>query len=138
MAITHAGVPRAIEFSDLVDAGQKKTVLFVFSPQCGVCERTWPQWTLILERLKGTNIRRLFVDQSGTASGEYLERFGLVSEDVFTYLPPKTAALLQLGATPQIIVTSGAGEVLKVWTGALTPTGFDEVLASVASIATIQ
>jgi hypothetical protein len=126
-AVDHGGVPRSITFSDSPDT---RTLLFIFSPQCSVCEKTWPQWSTLREKLAALAVRTIFIDQSGTASTDYLQRFRLESRDVLTYLPSRTAALLQVGATPQIIMMHPSGTVEGVWTGALTQTELDELVRS--------
>ena len=107
-----------------------RTLLFIFSPQCSVCEKTWPQWSTLREKIAPLAVRTIFIDQSGTASTDYLQRFRLESRDVLTYLPSRTAALLQVGATPRIIMMHPNGTVERVWTGALTQTELDELVRS--------
>lgn len=104
--------PHLISYNDV----NKPTVFYVIAPSCVWCELNRENIDQ-LARLKGNDFR--FVGLSLAVSGlkAYLGQHNL-SFPVYTVLDSETIKAFGLGATPQTIVISPDGKVLKNWTGA--------------------
>lgn len=94
----------------------EKTVLYVFSPSCSWCERNLEN-IKTLASLRGDSYR--FIGISLTSAN--LENYNGTSKlgfPVYRNLSKDTLQKLKLGSTPQTIVISPDGRVVKNWLGA--------------------
>lgn len=120
-ALDLGGQPTTIRFSEI----DRPTVLYIFSPSCGWCKKNVE------------NIRTLAEGKSGefdfigiSVSSEGLDEY--VSENKWNFnvlrdVSDITRNSLKIGGTPQTIVLSKNGEVLKSWRGAYMSTVKDDV-----------
>jgi hypothetical protein len=94
----------------------KPTVFYVITPSCIWCRRNQSNVNRLADA-KANDFR--FVGLSLTESGlkEYVAEHHL-KFPVYARLPAETVESLGLGGTPQTIVVSPEGEILKLWTGA--------------------
>ena len=94
----------------------KPTVIYVISPSCVWCKRNTQNINALASR-KAEAFHFVGVSLSEPGLAEYLNSHGL---DFPTYqqLAPESRQMLGLGATPQTIVISRDGRVLKNWIGA--------------------
>jgi hypothetical protein len=109
-------------------AGPEMTLLFVYSPECHICDTTWPQWNHVREAASQSATRQVFLDLTGTSNAAYLQRWGLTSSQIITHISPLVALRARISVTPQLILTNRRGEVTGVWTGALGQANLAEVL----------
>jgi hypothetical protein len=91
------------------------TVIYVFSPDCAWCERNLPNIRALSARKD--SFRFIGISLAEGRLKEYLEARKL-EFPVYTNILPDTMLALGLGATPQTIVVSPNGKVLKNWVGA--------------------
>ena len=120
-----ANVP-PVEASDLqgqkatityADKG-KPTVLYVFSPKCGWCSNNMENIRTLSDARKDS-----FSFVGLSLAGDKLEGYVNAHRlDMPVYQSPSSDALntLGLGSTPQTIVISAEGKVIKNWIGAYT------------------
>ncbi|PYS79570.1 MAG: hypothetical protein DMF70_12770 [Acidobacteria bacterium] len=106
------GRQQTISYNDT----DKPTVFYVLSPSCIWCERNRKNIDE-LTRAKGNDFRFVGLSLSEEQLKEYVEQHRL-NFPVYTGLKPDTIQSLGLGGTPQTIVISPAGSVLKNWAGA--------------------
>jgi hypothetical protein len=92
------------------------TILYVFSPSCGWCRRNLRD---VRELLRVSSGKYTAVGLSLTRDGlsEYVSASGLPMQFI-TDIPPSTVMGYRLGGTPQTIVISKSGRVLRNWRGA--------------------
>lgn len=111
-AVDLDGKPFTIAYNGI----NKPTVLYVITPSCIWCRRNQANVNRLADA-KANDFR--FVGLSLAESGlkEYVAEHHL-KFPVYARLPAETVASLGLGGTPQTIVVSPEGEILKVWTGA--------------------
>lgn len=109
-------------------AEAQRTLFFVYSPECRICDVNWPQWNRVRTAAESPGTRQLFIDLSATSSAPYLTRYGITSTHLITHVPAAVAGRLRLGVTPQLILTNQQGEVTGVWTGTLTELDVEEVI----------
>jgi len=98
--------------------GTVPTVLYVFRPSCIWCARNEGS---IHALSRGASKRFRFIGVSLTSDGlaEFLTAHQF-EFPVVTNLAPNVRAQYKLTGTPETIVVSPAGRVLKVWSGAYT------------------
>lgn len=98
------------------EATEKPTVFYVLSPSCVWCERNKANIEKLAE-LKGSDFRFVGLSLAEPGLKAYMEGHHL-NFPMYTRLSPDSIASLGLGSTPQTIVISPEGRVLKSWTGA--------------------
>jgi hypothetical protein len=94
----------------------KPTVFYVSSPSCKWCERNIQNINMLVT-LKGESFRFIGLSLSETGLKEYVDRHRFAFP-IYSNLTPDSIHLLGLGSTPQTIVISPEGRVLKNWIGA--------------------
>ena len=118
------GTPVSIRFAN--PAG-RPTVLYVLSPNCIWCQRNLAN-IRHLSREKDSAFRFVGLSLTDTGLEQHLRDVDYGGLDVYI-APPESVERLHLGATPQTLVVSASGTVLRNWLGAFT----DELGAEVES-----
>jgi peroxiredoxin len=103
----------------------KPTVLYVLSPSCVWCERNKANIEKLVE-LKGNSFRFVGLSLVDDGVKEYAETHHL-SFPIYSKLSAETIRTLGLGGTPQTIVVSPDGRIVKNWSGAYTESSRGEV-----------
>ena len=96
----------------------KQTVLYVFSTKCSWCDRN-VESIKTLANLAGNSHRFIGLALIDSDLKKYVDDNKL-NFPVYKQLSPDAIHLLALGRTPQTIVLSSEGKVLKNWAGAYT------------------
>lgn len=106
---------------EAIDYGKdpRKTLLFVFSTECGVCTKNWPTWESLAGHVDTKSMRLIYANLSKTVSPEYLSSHKLNSATVLAQLDPKVTVAYDLSLTPQLLLISSQGKVEHVWLGLL-------------------
>jgi peroxiredoxin len=94
--------------------GSMPTVLYHFSPSCTWCERNWDNVRAFVLQ---SHDRYRFVGISTTAVTTAFMQARHLDFDVATNVAADVARRYALGGTPQTIVVSADGRILKVWAG---------------------
>lgn len=102
-----SGAPIRLSLTD----GTKDTVVFVYSPKCPWCQRTWPVFQRIAAE-RSAAFRFLAV-----CLGDFSEAFP-ADFQVVTRPSRETLSALHIASVPTTLVISQAGKVERVWTGA--------------------
>lgn len=106
------GEPVTLDFTG------RPTILYYFSPQCGWCERNWPNIKALVAATEG---RYRFVGLSTTADvADYLATRGL-SFEVYSGVDAEAARVYYFRGTPHTVLVSGDGRVEHAWAGAYGP-----------------
>ncbi len=92
------------------------TVLYVFTPQCVWCARNLANLKTLL-RAKAGDHRFLGLSLSEDGVADYVRTHELMLP-VFTGISSNTISTYHLGGTPQTLVISPEGRVVKNWSGA--------------------
>ena len=100
----------------LCNTGDQPTVLYVFSPTCVWCDRNLNNIKALKNSI-GQSHQFIGISLSGSSLNEYANLHQL---DFPIYKRPSQEVIrqLDLGSTPQTIVISPQGKVLKNWVGA--------------------
>jgi hypothetical protein len=106
------GTPTTVEYGDV----SVPTILYVFTPQCGWCKRNLENVKTIARAATG-HYRIIGVSLTSMELPRYLETHPLGFE-VIHHIGPTVPRDYKLGGTPQTIVISPDGHVLKNWKGA--------------------
>ncbi|HEY0730546.1 MAG TPA: redoxin family protein [Pyrinomonadaceae bacterium] len=114
------GEPQTISYHDT----DKPTVLYVLSPTCPWCDRNRANIAKLTER--GDRFRFVGLSLSEAGLKEYVDKQQL-KFPVYTRVTPEAQIELGLGPTPQTIVISPEGRVLKNWAGAYNEQTRDEI-----------
>lgn len=113
-AVNMDGKPETISY-----AGESNpTVFYVFSPHCSWCERNTQNINTIAN-LRGKSYRIVGLSLADDDLTKFVEvqHFGF---PVYRGLSQESIQMLGLGGTPQTIVVSREGRVLKNWIGAFS------------------
>jgi len=94
----------------------KPTVFYVITPSCIWCRRNQANVDRLAES-KANDFRFVGLSLAEPGLKEYIEQHHF-KFPVYARLTEQTIQSLGLGGTPQTIVVSPQGEVLKVWSGA--------------------
>ncbi len=94
------------------------TVLYVFTPQCGWCARNLDNFTTLL-KARSQEARFVGLSLSPDSVAEYVRAHELTLP-VLTRLSAATMTAYRFGGTPQTMVISPQGRVIKNWPGAWT------------------
>ncbi len=106
-----AGNPVSVAYPN-----KMRTVLYVFSPSCGWCERNQPSVQSLARSLRG-RVRFLGVslDREGLFDWALLQRQEF---DIITDLTYRALLTYQFKSTPMTVVITPTGTVERVWFGA--------------------
>ena len=94
----------------------RPTVLYIFTPSCSWCARNLDNFRELTSR-RGTQYRFIGVSLSKDGLQEYVSSQGL-NIPVVHGLSDETVKKYKLGGTPQTIVVSPDGQLMKDWVGA--------------------
>jgi peroxiredoxin len=111
-ALDSEGRPVSISFSQT----GLPTVLYVFTPDCRWCARNNANLTFLVNNL-GTKFRFIGISLKKDQLADYLIKNN-VTFPVYNEVPDSVRLTYGLGATPQTIVVSTDGRVLRNWIGA--------------------
>jgi peroxiredoxin len=111
-AVDLRGQSRAIVYKHESTA----TVLYVFTPGCVWCARNMDNFKALVEK-EGGQYRLIGLSLSDAGLTEYVAKNDL-KLPIYSRLSPETLKTYKLGGTPQTIVVSPGGRVLKNWVGA--------------------
>jgi hypothetical protein len=92
------------------------TVLYIFTPPCTWCARNMDNFKALLGKESG-EYRFIALSLSEDTLADYVAKNDL-KLPVYTRLSSETLRTYKLGGTPQTIVVSSEGKVLKDWAGA--------------------
>lgn len=105
------GRPISIEYST-----QVRTVLYVFSPGCGWCERNEKSLQRLARALRGKfRFFAISLDREGLLDWIHLQR---PEYDIVTDLPYRAFLAYRFTSTPMTVVISPGGTVDRAWLGA--------------------
>jgi peroxiredoxin len=97
------------------DNDRRPTVLYVFSPQCRWCVRHLPDiQNLVAQKSDGYHFLGVSLTEKGVLP--YVEGHA-ISFPVYAGLSEETIRSYRLGSTPQTLVISPEGRVVKSWLG---------------------
>ena len=113
MALTLDGVAQTISYHD----SDKPTVLYILSPDCIWCERNRDNIAKLTEL--GDRFRFVGISLTERGLSEYVKKCQF-KFPIYMRVTPESMTSLGLGTTPQTIVISPEGRVLKNWSGAYT------------------
>jgi peroxiredoxin len=92
------------------------TILYVFKPSCGWCTKNIQNIRALAQSTKG-RYRVIGLSLSSDNLQEYVTRSDLTFP-VYSDLSPEVAIAYRMGSTPQTIVISSEGKLVKEWKGA--------------------
>ena len=114
-AVDPKGQPQTVGYDQ---GGGKQTVLYIFTPPCHWCERNLDNLKELVTR-KGDEYRIIGLSLSKDGLPEYVAKNELTMP-IYTGLSEETRKTYKLGSTPETIVVSPDGRVLRSWMGAYT------------------
>jgi peroxiredoxin len=104
----------------VLDYGQTQlpTVVFIITPTCGWCTKNVMNMRALTENVSD-RYRFVGLSLSSDKLMDYVKENQL-EFPVYTDLPILTLREYKLGGTPQTIVISPSGQVIKIWSGAFS------------------
>jgi peroxiredoxin len=106
------GKQQMISYQD----SNQPTVLYIFTPPCSWCARNMNSFKTLADN-KNAQYRFIGISLSEQGLADYVAKNDL-KLPVYSGLSPETLNTYKLGGTPQTIVISPEGKVLKDWAGA--------------------
>lgn len=101
--------------------GARSTVLLVFQPDCGWCQKNMANWTALLNEADENQFRFLAVATRPTGVADYVDEHPQLSALPLIAEPePNDRLQYRLFDTPQTIVINRQGIVEKLWLGAMS------------------
>lgn len=97
-----------------------RSVLFVYSPQCGPSNRNWGTWAALLPDITASGFTPIYVDVSGTTDAAFIRQHHLDHFTVFRDLSAETKLAYMFRLTPMTVVFDRKGRARDVWAGALS------------------
>ena len=92
------------------------TILYVFTPSCGWCRKNLQNIKALAEGTKG-KYRVIGLSLSSNNLQEYVTKSDLTFP-IYSDLSPGVTSKYRMGGTPQTIVISNEGKLVKEWKGA--------------------
>lgn len=92
------------------------TILYVFTPPCGWCAKNVSNVKTLAERIKG-RYRVIGLSLSATSLREYANKHGL-QFPIYSDPSPQAVISYRLGGTPETLVISTEGKLMRDWKGA--------------------
>lgn len=96
--------------------GERPTVLYVFTPQCGWCTRNLDNLRTLIDQ-KGKDYRFIGISLSEEGLEKYVTDHQLPIP-IYTDVPKEAGEAYKMGGTPQTVVISPQGKVIQNWVGA--------------------
>ncbi len=96
----------------------RPTLLYIFVPGCSWCERNISNINLLADE-RNNSYRFIGLSLAKDRLKEYLDNHKF-SFPVYTDIDQQSFDVLELGATPQTILISTKGKILRSWKGAYT------------------
>ncbi len=109
----------------------RRTLLLMFSPECGACAANWPAWFSIIGKADRATTRIVLVDSSSKATKEFVTGLGIQGIPVFGQVDLRSMVEYRIEAVPQTVLTGPEGTVLKAWVGRLDKDRFGEVVKAI-------
>jgi hypothetical protein len=107
-----AGQTETIRFED----SDRPTLLYVFTASCGWCQKNEANFKALVNQSSG-KVRIIGLSLSRQGLADYVTKT-FPELPVYTNLELATTSAYRFGGTPETILVSSDGRVLKVWTGA--------------------
>jgi len=108
------GATSAIRFEE----ADRPTLLYIFTPACGWCQRNEDNFNSLLTQNTG-QFRAIGLSLSREGLDDYLKT-RLQGVPVYSNLEASTTDAYRFGGTPETILVANDGTVIKVWKGAYT------------------
>jgi len=106
---------------------EQKTVLLVFSPNCGWCTRNMANWRTLVANVDVKRFRFVAVSVSSDGAEEYLRKREKIEIPLIVEPNAREAIVYRMFHTPMTIVIGGDSRVEQIWQGALIEDQVDEV-----------
>ena len=104
-----------------LDEGSKKTVMLVFQPACGWCQKNMDNWDALLDNSDRERFGFLAVSTSKEGVADYVDQHHRLAALPLIAEPDVNDRIeYRLFDTPQTIVVDEDGQVEKVWLGAMS------------------
>jgi hypothetical protein len=111
-------------------ADPRKTLLFVFSPDCHVCDFNWPAWQRLIKAVRAGPTRMVFVNLSPELTSFYICDHAIGKYLVVARLDPASVLQYNLRLTPETVLLGSTGKIEHSWVGALDPREVQNIRSS--------
>lgn len=109
------------------EKGGPKTLVLVFSPQCGFCHDNMGNWSAILKSIDRSRFRVVAISSASEGVSQYILDYGMQNVMVLVDLDPLVAGSYQTIITPQTIVLSDDGRIENAWVGKIVGSQRDSI-----------
>lgn len=113
-----------LDFSDrpitINTSTKKATILLIYSPTCPYCEKNWPAWSALINRISDQDIDFVTVDVTSQASSDFLATKHPGRAYAIHRMNPREIVDLNLALTPETVVIGRDSKIQRVWAGPLS------------------
>lgn len=105
----------------------QKTLIMIFSPQCGYCHENMPMWKEIAGKINKTDFRTVAVSSFPNGAKEFIEEYEFSNIPIVIEPEPASKVEYVMYLTPQTVLVNQAGQVEKVWIGPIKDNNKSEI-----------
>lgn len=95
----------------------RKTLVMIFSPQCGYCRENMPIWNEIISKADKSAFRIVAASSISAGAKEFVEEYEFNDIPILIETEPESKIEYVMYLTPQTILLNQSGEIEKVWIG---------------------
>ncbi len=109
----------ADEIKQTLDWGKdgRKTVVMIFSPQCGYCRENMPIWNEIISKADKSLFRIVAASSIAEGAKEFVEAYEFKGIPILIEPEPRSKVEYVMYLTPQTILVDQTGKIERVWIG---------------------
>lgn len=122
-----SGVDLAGHPVTLTPSSGKSLLLFVFSPDCAVCDQTWPKWEVLLPKIDTRRFSAVFASSGPGLTRAFASEHGISGYPVLRAVDPATVIALNLRLAPKVLEFTPQGKLHAAWVGGLDRDSFDHM-----------
>lgn len=114
---------------------RRDTLLFVFSPDCGMSNLAWVRWSSLIEAADRTSVRLLFANIGPSVPVNHILRTMRVDPASILEVDARSLVAYNLQVSPQILRITPDRRVTDVWVGTLNEKEERELMRALRIVA---
>lgn len=133
-----AGLDLAGRPVTILPSAGKSTVLFVFSPGCGICDQLWPKWERLLPEVDSRRFTSVFASSGPGLTASFVAEHGIGNYPILREIDPATVVALNLRLAPEVLEITPQGKIRAAWVGGIDSDTFRQMAATLGAGSRLQ